>query len=134
MGIYTTMLKFLTRLIKAMINISRYLSQHKMTATKNLFVLKVSKFRKQIFQPTFLPKNKPTNLFFYPDYLSGSFGWKICFRFLLTFSRCGTAPGPWALLASVFQGKINCCPRIKDSNLCYLERHLPIVTFFWYSV
>ena len=33
--------------------------------------LKVSKFRKQIFQPKLLPKNEPTNLFFYPDYLSG---------------------------------------------------------------
>ena len=60
-------------------------------------LLKVSKFQKQNFQPKLLSKNKPTNLFFYPDYLPGqknkfdgslfarSFGWKICFRFLLTF-------------------------------------------------
>ena len=34
-------------------------------------MLKVSKFQKQIFQPKLLPKNEPTNLFFYPDYLSG---------------------------------------------------------------
>ena len=66
---------------------------------QDLLQLKVSKFRKQIFQPKLLPKNKPTKLFFYPDYLSGyknkfdgsvfgkSFGWKICFRFLLTFNR-----------------------------------------------
>ena len=31
-------------------------------------LLKVSKFRKQIFQPKLLPKNEPTNLFFYTDY------------------------------------------------------------------
>ena len=33
--------------------------------------VKVSKFGKQIFQPKLLPKKEPTNLFFYPDYLSG---------------------------------------------------------------
>ena len=54
----------------------------------NQYKLKVSKFRKQIFQPKLLPKNEPT---IYPDYLSGqknkfdgsvfgrSFGWKISF-------------------------------------------------------
>ena len=59
--------------------------------------LKVSKFQKQIFQPKFLPKNEPTNSFFYLDYLPGeknkfdglvfgrSFGWKIGFLFLLSF-------------------------------------------------
>ena len=65
---------------------------------QNKYALKVSKFRKQIFQPKLLPKNKPMDLFFYPDdYLSGlknkfdgsvfgrSFGCKICFWFLLTF-------------------------------------------------
>ena len=32
-------------------------------------LLKVSKFRKQIFQPKRPLKNEPTNLLFYPDYL-----------------------------------------------------------------
>ena len=61
-----------------------------------MYYVKANKFRKQIFQIEFLPKKEPTNLFFYPDYLSGEknkfdgltgFGWKICFRFLLTFVR-----------------------------------------------
>ena len=37
----------------------------------NVCSVKVCKFQKQIFQPKLLPKNEPTNWFFYPDYLSG---------------------------------------------------------------
>ena len=66
---------------------------------KTLLAIKVSKNQKQIFQAKLLPKNKPTNLFFYPDKQSGqkntfvglyfgrTFGWKLCFYFLPTFSR-----------------------------------------------
>ena len=59
-----------------------------------IWPLKVSKFRKQIFQPKLLPKNEPTNLFFYPDYtyqdrktnsmvqfFGRSFGWIFFFDF-----------------------------------------------------
>ena len=35
---------------------------------ENWGFVKVSKNRKQIFQQKVLPKNEPTNLFFYPDY------------------------------------------------------------------
>ena len=39
--------------------------------TFNFFQLKVSRSRNKIVEPKLLPKNEPTNLFFYPDYCSG---------------------------------------------------------------
>ena len=50
---------------------STFLSSCLNVPGKVIIYMSCSELEKQIFQPKLLPKNKPTNLFFYPDYLSG---------------------------------------------------------------
>ena len=94
--------------------------------------IKVSKFRKQIFQPKLLPK-KETNEFVFLSWLliriekkfdgsvfGRSFGWKICFRILLTFRRCyyyNLGFNPTCFIISCHVGKHGCKLEVCNNTL-----------------
>ena len=78
----------------------------------------LGKFQKQIFQPKLLPKNEPTNLFFYPleEVLTGKFVFDFCWPLKVLTNR----------IAMVFTAGVKMYVHCSSNGVD--ETHLPSCT------